>query len=110
MLIAALLGAGLLAGCGGDDEGDKQEEVKKTFEEDYKPLNDDLIALGDEVGRAVNTAEGKSDAALATQFTRLGEETQEIKRKLDELEPPEELPGGVGETIPIGGFSGFFSA
>lgn len=91
MLLAALLGAGLLAGCGGDDEGDKQEEVKKTFEEDYKPLNDELLELGDEVGQAVNTAEGKSDAALATQFTQLGEDTQEVKRKLDELEPPEQL-------------------
>jgi hypothetical protein len=38
----------------------------------------------------VTTAEGKSDDALATQFTDLGERTQEIKRKLDGLEPPEE--------------------
>jgi outer membrane murein-binding lipoprotein Lpp len=93
MLVAALLGAGLLAGCGGDDDGggDSQAEVKEKFDEDYRELNDDLLDLGEEVGQAVNGARGKSDAALATQFTGLGERTQEIKRRLDELEPPEDL-------------------
>jgi hypothetical protein len=92
MLVAALLGAGLLAGCGGDDDGgDSQAEVKEQFEKDYRELNDDLLDLGEEVGQAVNSARGKSNAALATQFTALGERTEEIKRRVDELEPPEDL-------------------
>lgn len=36
---------------------------------------------------------------------------EELDDELDELvEPPDELPGGVGATMPIGGLSGFFSA
>lgn len=88
-LLAALFAVALLAGCGGDDGGG-QAEVKETFEKDYSEINDEIVALGEEVGQAVNTAEGKSDAVLATQFSGLGSKTEELKTKVDELEPPEE--------------------
>jgi hypothetical protein len=86
MLIAALLGVGLVAGCGGDDG----PSAKEQFEKDYGEVNDDLLSLSEEVGTAVNTARGKSDAQLATQFASLGERTQEVRGDLDELDPPEE--------------------
>ena len=93
-LLAALFAVALLAGCGGGDDGgdggSDQAELKETFDRDYREINDDLLALGDEVGQAVSTAEGKSNPQLATQFTGLGERTQEIKRRLDALEPPDE--------------------
>ena len=88
-LLSALLVTGLLAGCGGDDKP-SQEEVKKEYDDAFKPINDDLLEQGEEVGQAVNNAEGTSDEALATQFTGLGEDTEEIKTRLDELEPPDE--------------------
>lgn len=125
-LVAALLGAGLLAGCGGDDDNgggsdtqteSKQRDTTQTdstdqgadtetepeqgedspsgsegqFNEQFEKVNNDLRALGDRVGQTLNTAKGKSNDELAKQFTALGEGTEEIKRRLDELEPPEDL-------------------
>jgi hypothetical protein len=89
MLLVALLATGLVAGCGGDDKS-KEEEAKEKYEEAYSPINDDIIELGNEVGQAVNTARGKTDEALATQFASLGDRTRELNEKLEELEAPEE--------------------
>jgi hypothetical protein len=98
MLLVALLATGLVAGCGGDDSS-KEDEVKEKFEEAYKPLNDDIIELGNEVGQAVNSARGKSDEALATQFASLGERTQELKGEVEELEAPEEYEDGQERLV-----------
>lgn len=86
MLLVALFAGGLVAGCGGDDGADAKEQ----FEKDYEEVNDDLRALGDEVGQALQAAPSTTDEALATRFRSLGERTLEIKGDLDDLEPPDE--------------------
>jgi ABC-type glycerol-3-phosphate transport system substrate-binding protein len=115
ILITALLALGLVAGCGGDDDdgsgggdttaqnetttdtgtteteteaeaGGSKEEYDKAFGE----INDELLEVGNDVGQTINTAKGKTDAALATAFTDLTERTRGVKEKLDGLQPPPE--------------------
>ena len=88
-LVSALLAVGLLAGCGGDD-GDKGAEAKEQFDKGYAPINDDFVALGNEVGETINTAKGKSNSELATKFEAHARGVDDLKGRLDELEPPSE--------------------
>lgn len=94
-LLLALLALGLLAGCGGDDDGgngggDDAAELKERFDTGYRPINDDFVALGTEVGEVIQTARGKSNESLATRFRGLSARLTAIKARLDELEPPPE--------------------
>lgn len=93
LLGAALLAVGLLSGCGGDDGdgGDKSAtELKQEFDTAYRPINDDFVEVGEDVGETIQTARGKSNPALATSFRDLADRTEELKRRLDALEPPPE--------------------
>jgi hypothetical protein len=94
-LLAGLLALGLVAGCGDDDGGgnggDDAAEVKEEFSEAYRPINDDFLALGAEVGQAVQTAKGKSNSEITRTFGGFAEKVTEIRARLDALEPPPEL-------------------
>jgi hypothetical protein len=74
----------LAAGCGGEDE-------QETFAKDYRPISSDIERTGQNVAEAVNSAEGKTDAALATQFGGLARQADGLERRLGELDPPEDL-------------------
>jgi hypothetical protein len=92
-LLAALLALGLLAGCGGDDGPSKEEEaaeVKEEFSEGFKPINDDFLALGERVGRAVQTARGKENSELTREFGEIADEVRELRTRLERLEAPPE--------------------
>ena len=95
VLIAALLALGLLAGCGGDDDGggnrDDAAELKKEFSEDYRPINDEFLALGNEVGQAVTTARDKSNSELTRTFGDFADRVRDLRQRLDALEAPPEL-------------------
>jgi hypothetical protein len=97
-LLSALLAVGLLAGCGGDDDGggkdDEAAEVKEEFSKGYRPINDEFLALGARVGRAVQTAKGKSNSELTTEFGEIADEVRELRTRLDALEAPPELEAG----------------
>ena len=94
-LIAALLAVGLLAGCGGDDDGgngvDDAAELKEEFAEDYRPINDEFLALGERTGRAVSTAEDKSNSEITREFGAIADEVRDLRQRLDALEAPPEL-------------------
>jgi hypothetical protein len=95
-LLAALLAVGLLAGCGDDDGGnggggDEAAEVKREFEQGYRPINDEFLALGAEVGKAVETARGKSNSELTRTFGGFADRVRDLRARLDALEPPPEL-------------------
>jgi len=91
-LIAALLAVGLLAGCGGDDNGgDDAAELKEEFAEDYRPINDEFLALGERTGRAVSTAEDKSNSEITREFGAIADEVRDLRQRLDALEAPPEL-------------------
>ena len=95
-LVAALLALGLLAGCGDDDNGggnggDDAAEVKEKFATAYRPINDEFVALGAEVGEAVQSARGKSNSELTRTFGDFADRVRQLRTRLDALEPPPEL-------------------
>jgi hypothetical protein len=99
LLVSALLALGLLAGCGGDDDdggdgGDSGSQAEK-FDEAYKPINDEFVALGEEVQQTIQTAEGQSNDALATKFDELAKKVFELRARLVGLDAPEDYQPDV---------------
>ncbi|HEV3376599.1 MAG TPA: hypothetical protein VG126_04905 [Thermoleophilaceae bacterium] len=81
--LAAVLATLVLAACGGGDD--------EEFSEDFPGLSERIAALGEEVGNALETADTASDRELAGQFERFDQRLGELRRELEELEPPEDL-------------------
>ena len=72
-----------LAACG--------ESEKDKYIDDFKPLNDRLLALGRDLGTAVDGADKKSDTALATEFSALAGRLKEVNTGIADLDTPAEL-------------------
>jgi hypothetical protein len=81
--LAAAAAVALGTGCG--------EDQQEAYAGDYRPLSQDLIALGEEVGRGVDRAEGKSDARLEREFDAFADRLGRLRRELEGFEPPDEL-------------------
>jgi hypothetical protein len=81
LIVAAALA--LLAGCG--------QSKEDKFKADFKPLNDELLKLGKDVGRGVTTATGKTDAQLAGEFGGFARRTGDLRGRIDDLDPPDKL-------------------
>jgi chromosome segregation ATPase len=79
-----MLAAVCLAACGGDDES-------ASFREDFPPVSQRIVSLGEEVGDQIETAAEASDEELANEFERFARELGELRGQLEELEPPEDL-------------------
>jgi hypothetical protein len=87
-LFAAAIALG--AGCGGDEE---------SYSEDYRPLSRQIVALGEEVGRSVQGAQGQSDAEIERRFDALADELGGLRRKLAKLDPPDDLATLQAELV-----------
>ena len=72
-----------LAGCGESEEDE--------FKGDYRPINDELVSIGGDLGMAIETARGKTNAQIARQFGDIARDVAVQNEKLKELEPPDEL-------------------
>lgn len=86
ILLAALtllLAGALVSGCGSDK--------KAQFGKDFKPVNDELLALGSAVGQALGAADKTPDAILAGEFLGFASRMQRIKADVAALDPPGEL-------------------
>jgi uncharacterized protein YukE len=81
--LATALVAIVLAGCGGSSEEDYRDE--------FEPISQDIVALGEDVGQAVEGASGTTDERLADQFGNFAQELGDLQQDLDELEPPDDL-------------------
>jgi hypothetical protein len=79
-ILPALLTCALLAGCGGSDE-------KDAFGEDFGPVNDQLLVLRS----SITEAPSGSDAMLAGEFTGFATQLDGVRRRLEGLDPPEDL-------------------
>ena len=82
-VVTALVAITLLAGCGGDEKND--------FAEDWKPVNEQLLALDTQITQALVRAEGTPDDVLAGIFLGFSTRLQDAKRRVDELDPPADL-------------------
>jgi hypothetical protein len=83
-IFVLLVATALLAGCGGADK-------TKDFNKGFKGVNDQLLALGNEVGQGISSAKGTPDATLASEFTGFAARLRAIKGRLDKLDPPDKL-------------------
>jgi hypothetical protein len=91
---AALLGAfaiALGAGCG--------EDQQQTYADDYRPLSRELVALGEQVGRSIQGADGKTDEQLEREFDGLADQLGRLRRELAGFEPPDELAATHDELV-----------
>jgi len=83
ILLAVLALSVSLAACG-ESETDK-------YVDDYKPLNDKLLAIGSDLGNAVDDVESKSDATLAKQFSGLATRLETLNDEIAALDTPADL-------------------
>lgn len=88
VLTTALLATALLAACGGGDSGPSKEA---TYKSAFEPLNLKIVATGTAVAEAVNTAEGKSAAEIATEFLKLQQQAAKLGDDVAALSPPTDL-------------------
>ena len=83
-LVLLLPALGLVTtGCG--------EDKKESFKKDFKPVNDRLLMLGNDLAAALRNAPRQRDAQLQAAFRGLGDRADKIKQDLSALEPPDEL-------------------
>jgi outer membrane murein-binding lipoprotein Lpp len=110
-VVAVLLVAGLVAGCGGTDK-------KKQFSKEFKPVSSQLVALGTSVGQSLQNASRSTDQALASEFLGFVRRLQAIKVRVDKLDPPSDLKPQVRAlsaalsrlTVDLGGIAAAASA
>lgn len=81
--LAVLALSAPLAACG--------ESEKEKYIDDFRPLNDKLLALGRDLGTAVDGADKKSDAVLAKEFSGLATRLKDVNKEIADLDTPAEL-------------------
>jgi predicted nucleic acid-binding Zn-ribbon protein len=81
--LLAISALALAAGCG--------EDQQEAFAEDFRPLNRQLVSLGEEVGQSIEGAQRKTDAQLEREFGELADQLGRLRRELEGLDPPDDL-------------------
>jgi hypothetical protein len=90
-LVAVLALVPVLSACG--------ESEEEAFRKDYKPVNKRIVDLGEDVGKAVNGASGKTDEQIASEFGKLAQRTGEVSQQVDELDPPDDLAASQDDLV-----------
>ena len=89
--LAVLAAAVVAVGCG--------EDNKETFRKDFRPLNEQLVAVGRDIGNSLATARTRTDRQLAADFQRHAARTRETVARLRGLDPPDEYKGDLDRLI-----------
>ena len=91
----ALVAALLVAGCGGDDEGDEGSAEPVSEEEYATEIGDILTGFGEEsINLASSLAEAQSTDELLSGVEELSDLTETSVDELTAIEPPEEASEG----------------
>ncbi len=86
-LLLVLISTVALAACGGSSSEDKTKDFAKQFE----PINTQLLATGAALGQEIQTAQGKSNAEIATAFSALATKVGAQLTALKATTPPDDL-------------------
>ena len=82
-LLSALLVVLALAACG--------KSAEDRYRADFPPLNRDLAALGQDVAAGLRDAGQSSDPALASRFAAYARRLDELRDRIDDLDPPDSV-------------------
>lgn len=82
-VLAFLVAAIVLAGCG------KSQEEK--YADDFKPVNDRLLKLGERIGTRLGDASKQTNATLARQFSGFASDLEKVNGEIGALDPPKNL-------------------
>ena len=86
VLAATAVCVALLTGCGSDGSS-----TKKSYRVAFAYLNLDIVSTGQEVAKAVTTANTKTNPEVAVDFARISQTAGLIAGSLARLTPPKEL-------------------
>jgi uncharacterized membrane protein YccC len=90
--VAAVLAAAVLgAGCG--------EDQQEAFAEDFRPVNRELVSLGEEVDRSIEGAERRTDAQIERQFADFADQLEELRGEVEGLDAPDDLADAQDELV-----------
>jgi hypothetical protein len=84
-LAGALLVVLALTACG--------KSAQDRYRDDFPPIDRDLAALGADVGAAIKAANSSTNEQLARRFGGYARRLDELRDRLDDLEPPAQLKG-----------------
>ena len=82
--MAALALAGLAAsGCG--------QTEKEKYIDDYRPVNDRLLKIGQEIGTAPLAAGPQSNVKISEQFAKYASDLDDVRKDIAALDTPDSL-------------------
>ena len=84
-LLSALAVVLALAACG--------KSAQDRYRDEYPPIDRDLVALGADVEAGLRSAGQLDDEALAARFAGYARRLDDVRDRLDDLQPPGSLKG-----------------